>query len=102
MYNFKKEEELMEKEITAGITGVEEETNMKRTEFNMNLNDTLSFSSGITNMICMRVPGGWIYTTILDAGTEGGKFAPIASSVFVPMHKAEAPAYEPKSGPESV
>jgi len=79
----------MEKRSTTGVTGVDEEANIKRTEFNMNLNDTLSFSSGITNMIVMRVPGGWIYTTILDAGVEGEKFPPIASSVFVPMHKPD-------------
>ncbi len=101
MLNLKQKEERMEKDVTAGVTGIEEETNTRRTEFNMNLNDTLSFSSGITNMIVMRVPGGWIYTTILDAGVEGEKFPPIASSVFVPMHKSEPPAYTHKGSPES-
>ncbi len=74
---------------------MEKEIKTERAEYNMKLNDTLSFSSGVTKMIIMRVPGGWIYTTILEPGSEESKPTPIASSVFVPMHKAKASPHIP-------
>jgi len=83
-----------------------EELKMERTEYNMKLNDTLSFSSGVTKMIIMRVPGGWIYTTILDFGSGEDKITPIASSVFVPMHEPKTferiPNIPDPQGPISV
>lgn len=87
----------MEKEITAEITGTTEEVKKERAEYNMRLNDTLSFSSGITKMVIMRVPGGWIYTTILEPGAEENKPTPIASSVFVPMHKPKKSEHQPNT-----
>jgi len=78
-----------------------EKEEQKRNEYNMNLNDTVSFTSGVANMLVMRVPGGWIYTTILEAGVEDQKFPPMASSVFVPLHEPEIfefPTKEPMTG----
>jgi len=71
------------------------ELETERAEYNMKLNDTLSFSTGLTKMIIMRVPGGWIYTTILEPGAKDHKPIPIASSVFVPIHKPKASEYVP-------
>ena len=52
-------------------------------EYNMKLGDVFGYATDAGKISILRVPGGWIYTIMMDF--EGA----FSDSVFVPIHKVK-------------